>query len=128
MREVLFRVGDVEIKARLADTPTANKIWNALPLSATVQTWGAEIYFDTPVTSEREPNARDVVKPGEIAYWPDGNAIAIGFGPTPISKNGEIRLASPCNIWAETIDDVRVLLKIHAGENIVVVPVPTAAQ
>ena len=68
---------------------------------------------------QSEPEARDVVSPGEIAFWPDGNAIAIGFGPTPVSRSkGEIRMASPCNIWAMALDDVSRLKSVHAGEDI----------
>lgn len=120
MREILIRAGKVVIRARLLDTPTAQRIWEALPIYAAVQTWGEELYFMAPVSSEREPDARDVVEPGEIAFWPDGDALAIGFGPTPLSKTGEIRLASPSNIWALALDDVRQLRSVYAGERVAV--------
>lgn len=120
MREVLIRAGKVAIRARLLDTPTADEIWNALPIYADAQTWGREVYFRAPVTTEREPGARDVVNMGEIVYWPDGDAIAIGFGPTPISKKGEIRLTSPCNVWAMALDDVAQLRSVYAGERVAV--------
>jgi hypothetical protein len=121
MREILIRSGDVAIRARLLDTPTADRIWQNLPIHANAQTWGEEIYFSSPVENAAEPDARDVIEAGEIAFWPDGGAITIGFGPTPISRKGEIRLVSPCNVWARALDDVRQLRGVHAGEHIAII-------
>jgi uncharacterized protein len=121
MREILIRAGKVAIRARLLKTPTAERIWAALPIRAQAQMWGHEVYFGAPVSSDCEPEAREVVSAGEIAFWPDGNAIAIGFGPTPMSKKGEIRMASRCNIWALALDDVSSLKSVHAGEDVTVV-------
>jgi hypothetical protein len=121
MRAVVIQAGDVEIRARLLDTPTAEVIWAALPITASARVWGHEVYFDAPVTSAVEPDARAIVKAGEIAFWPDGDAITIGFGPTPLSRTRrEIRLASPCNIWAHAIDDVRCFQGVQAGMAVVV--------
>jgi hypothetical protein len=61
-----------------------------------------------------------VVRPGEIAYWPDGNCIAIGCGRTPISQGDETRLASPCNIFATALGDVKSLASIKAGTRVTV--------
>lgn len=116
MRKVVIRAGGVSIRAKLLNTPTAERIWAALPIRAAARTWGEEVYFDTPISTGAEPDARVVVKAGDIAFWPDGDAIAIGFGPTPLSRTrGEIRLAGPCNVWAHAIDDVRQLKSVHPG-------------
>jgi uncharacterized protein len=112
---IRFDFGMLTLDAELLDTPTAKAIAAALPLSSAVLTWGEEIYFDVPVNVARESNARAVIIPGEIAYWPQGPAIAIGFGRTPMSKGDETRLASTCNVFAKALSSVKVLAKVKTG-------------
>ena len=118
MARIRFDFGTLTLDAELLDTPTAKAIAAALPISSSALTWGDEVYFDVPVEVKREGNARAVVTPGEVAYWPEGPAIALGFGRTPISQGNETRLASPCNIFAKALGDVKTLGKVKAGTKV----------
>jgi hypothetical protein len=114
MPRIRFDFGTLTLDAELLDTPTARLVAAALPTAAAAQTWGQEVYFEVPVAAAREA----VVVPGEIAYWPEGRCIAIGFGRTPISQGDETRLASPCNIFAKASSDVKALARVRAGTRI----------
>jgi hypothetical protein len=120
MARIRFDFGVLKLDAELLDTPTAKAIASVLPVASAVLTWGEEVYFDIPVNVAREPDARAVIIPGEIAYWPQGPAIAIGFGRTPISKGDETRLASPCNVFARAVGSVKVLSKVKTGIQVTV--------
>lgn len=116
MEKIIMNIGGVAIEAELLNTPTAQAIREKLPFSSKGRTWGEEVYFKTPVSVTLESNAKDVVEAGEIAFWVEGSCIAIGFGPTPISQGGEIRLAARTNIWAKALSDVGQLHSVKDGD------------
>jgi hypothetical protein len=117
---IRFDFGTLSLEAELLDTPTAQAVAAALPLTSRVLTWGEEVYFEVPVDVARAKDARAVVTPGEVAYWPDGHCIALGYGRTPISQGDECRLASPCNIFARIDGDVRSLAQVKVGVRVTV--------
>ncbi len=118
MRQIKMTIGSVVLGAELLEPPTAEAIWNALPFTSRANTWGEEVYFSTPVKAEVEADARDVVEHGELAFWVEGDSIAIGFGPTPASRGDEIRLAARTNIWGKARGDVRQLKSVKSGSPI----------
>ncbi len=115
---IRFDFGTLTLEADLLDTPTARAVAAALPIASSAMTWGEEVYFEIPVTVAREKDARAIVTPGEVAYWPDGHCIALGFGRTPISQGNECRLASPCNVFGRIVGDAKQLAKVKAGAQI----------
>ncbi|MEO1328054.1 MAG: cyclophilin-like fold protein [Pseudomonadota bacterium] len=119
MRRAVLSSGETSIALRLRDTPTADALWSRLPIEAAARIWGDEVYFEAggPRLAE-EPEAKALMTLGEIAYWPDGDAVALGFGETPISAPGEIRLAAPCNVWADAEGDLRLLSAVRPGDRI----------
>jgi len=118
MQRIRFDFGTLALEAELLDTPTARALAAALPLTGLALTWGEEVYFEVPVKLKREADARAVVTPGEIAYWPEGHCIALGFGRTPISQGEETRLAAPCNVFARALSDVKALARVKAGTRV----------
>ena len=120
MRKLRMTIGSVSITAELFETPTADALYNSAPFSSSAQTWGDEVYFSTPVQADLEADAKAVVEAGELAFWVEGDSIAIGFGPTPISEGDEIRLAAPTNIWGRALEDVRDLRNVVSGASITV--------
>jgi uncharacterized protein len=103
--DIDIRVGALTMTAALYDTPTAQAIAKALPIEASFNTWGDEIYFAIPVAADLEDDAREVVEAGDLGYWPPGKAFCIFFGPTPASRSGEIRPASAVNLVGKVKGD-----------------------
>ena len=118
MRKIRITAMDVSGTANLNDSATADAIWDALPLEAQVNTWGEEIYFGIPVYLDKADGASDVVKLGDLGYWPAGHAFCIFFGRTPASRGDEIRAASAVNVFGRVEGDVTVFSGISGGASI----------
>jgi len=125
MEKITISVGNLSLTAELFDTPTARKIWDALPLEGSARLWGEEIYFDIPLAIEPEPDARQDVRPGELGYWPAGPAFCIFFGPTPVSTGDQPRAYSPVNVFGRLTADGGQLRQVAEGAAIRIARVRT---
>ncbi len=119
-RKLRITAGTISALAVLKDTPTADKIWAALPIKAKANTWGDEIYFSIPVKAAGELEASDVVSVGDVAYWPPGSAFCVFFGMTPTSSHGVIRAASPVNVFGAIDGDPLAFRKVKARDEVLI--------
>lgn len=117
-RSVRVAIGSVEFSAILRDTAAADRIWAALPLYSTAETWGQAIHFELPIESGREAGATLKAAPGQLYFWSDEHRVILAFGATPLSRDGEMRLPVPCNAWASTTADLSALKTITPGQKV----------
>ncbi len=107
-----------ELTAQLCDTPTARRLMEILPVESKANTWGEEVYFTVPAKATLEPDARQVVEPGTVCFWVQGQSLALPFGPTPISKGDECRLVTKVNVLGKIQGDSQMLKSIRDGDSI----------
>ena len=111
---------DVSLEIVLKETPTAKAVFAAAPFEARASTWGEEVYFTTPVRARLEPDAQQIVEPGTVCFWTEGDALALPYGRTPISTDARPKLANRCNVLGRIEGNPQDLAKIRAGEKITV--------
>ncbi len=118
-RQIRITAGKVSATGSLNGSRTAVAIWNALPITATANTWGDEVYFSIPVKVALE-NGKETVSLGDLGYWPPGTAFCIFFGRTPVSRGNEIRPASAVSIFGKVDSDPIAFKAVNDGDRIVV--------
>jgi len=117
-KKIKIKAGNLESGAVLNDSPTAMKIWEALPIEGRANTWGDEIYFAIPVKAPLEKTAQELVEVGDLGYWPSGNAFCIFFGPTPLSRGNEVRPASAVNLIGRVSGEAKIFKKVLSGAKV----------
>ena len=118
MKKIKILAENISLVAELNESDTAQKIWDVLPIEGKANIWGDEIYFEIPVVTGQEPEARADVEVGMLGYWPIGHAFCIFFGPTPASTDDKPRAASPVNIFGHVLDDVTQLRSVKSGTRV----------
>lgn len=108
------------VSAEITNTrsKTIEDLKKTLPLRSTVNRWGSEIYFYVDFKAPLEEGARSEMNVGEIAYWPNGPALAIFFGPTPASSNERPVAASDCNVIGKVDASPELLGRARDGATI----------
>lgn len=106
---IKITAGKVTVAAELSDTDLARTIAGKLPIEASPNVWGDEFYFRIPVQSGLDETATSKIKVGDIGFWPPGNAMAIFFGPTPMSSGADPVPASDVCLIGRITDDARLL-------------------
>jgi hypothetical protein len=97
---------DVSIELDDSHSPkTVQAILAKLPIEVNINRWGDELYTEKTRVVEKEENAKRQVNLFDFAYWPEGNALCLFYGPTPISEEGKILACSPVNIVGRIIPD-----------------------
>ena len=120
MRKILITSSNLSVSAELNNSVSADKIWEALPLSGSANVWGDEIYFEIPVSLKEVSDAQQEVEIGTLAYWPPGSALCVFFGKTPVSTNDKPKAYSPVNVLGLVDGDSRVFKIVEAGDQIVI--------
>jgi len=115
---VIEGAGRLSIRLRPDLTDTVSRLLAAVPFSSRAQRWGNEVYFDCPFHAEIERDARQDMAVGEVAYWPEGDAIAVFFGRTPASRDSRPRAYSPCNIVGMAQSDLGLLTDVRPGQKV----------
>jgi hypothetical protein len=118
MRKIKITIRNITLNAEFFDTKTAKAISEALPIETVPEEWGDEFYFEIPVELPLDETATTKVKVGDIGYWPPGNALAIFFGPTPISSGSEPVPASDVNLVGRIHGDATVLKQVKGAKKI----------
>ncbi len=117
-QQIKIIVENLTLTAELSDTPCALEVYNSLPIEASPQEWGDEFYFSSPLKSDLDDTATTKVEVGDIGYWPPGSAIAIFFGPTPMSSGDDPVPASEVNIIGKITGDATLLRQTKGAAKI----------
>ena len=120
VRKILITISNLSVSAELNNSVSADKIWEALPLSGSANVWGDEIYFEIPVSLKEVSDAQQEVEIGTLAYWPPGSALCVFFGKTPVSTSDKPKAYSPVNVLGSVDGDSKVFKIVKAGDQIVI--------
>lgn len=110
--------------AVLLATPTADRLWAALPLYSSAETWGQAVHLEVPIESGSEDGATVEADARTLYFWPDEHRLIMVFGRTPIARGAALRLPVPCNPIAISPTRLDVFAAARPGEQITLARAP----
>ena len=116
-KKIKIVIGDLKVPGELNSSETAAAILKKLPIEAKGELWGDEIFFSIGLAMDSE-DPRELVQEGDLGYWPPGEAFCIFYGPTPTSREGEIRPYSPVNIIGKVLGDPKVFKTVKDASKV----------
>lgn len=119
---IRIRVGEVKVEGELEDTDAAQALFGTLPLRARFWVWGDVFHFDVPVDHGPQRKGRVDVAVGDLGYWPEGSALCIFFGPTPMSDGENPVAPVPVSVIG-SVAGSEALRRAKEAEQIVIEPI-----
>ena len=116
--QIKIIINGTTFNGELSDTPCAKTIAEKLPIETSPNEWGDEFYFEIPVNMPLDETATTHVRVGDIGYWPPGSALAIFFGPTPLSRGSDPVPASDVNLVGRITGDTAPLKQLKGAVKI----------
>lgn len=99
---------------------TVKAILAKLPIEVIINRWGDELYTEPMPVKVGPENAKSVVTLMDVAYWPEGNALCLFFGSTPISKGNEIKPYSPVNVVGRIVSKENIAKKVNDSTKVII--------
>ena len=112
----------VLIKVEDSQSPnTVKAILENLPIEVNINKWGKELYTDKTSIRTQEENAKSDVNLLEVAFWPEGAALCLFYGPTSISKPDKIEPYSPVNIVGHIVtEQSNIINRVEATTKVII--------
>jgi uncharacterized protein len=107
---------------------TVKKIVMNLPIKTYMNQWGEELYSDDTKIDVKYENPKKEVEIFDVAFWPEGKAICLFFGPTPISKIDKILPYSPVNVIGRVINPDQNIIEVLKHKNRTRVTISKSSQ
>ncbi len=117
---IVIKSSSVSLDGELFDTPSGRAVAGILPIDTGFNIWGDEFYFRVPLDLPLDETATTDVHVGDIGYWPAGQAIAIFFGPTPMSDGPDPVPASEVNLIGRLYGDARELIEAKSAQRLTI--------